>query len=164
MWPQPLLASAADVGLSTNTTNHLVSDIESLREHLGIDRWVVVGVSWGSTLAPVYAQLTVAVTDEGALRRKRLKGLHLRLREEEQCQRSLGMTSYISEYHGRHTKALLKACTAFAAVDICRQKSCVEGIASSGSLDDTNPPRWCCAHPSAFHTQCSGASESDDEN
>jgi proline iminopeptidase len=50
------LASDPDVDLSTNTTGHLVSDMEKLREHLGIDRWVVVGGSWGSTLALVYAQ------------------------------------------------------------------------------------------------------------
>jgi proline iminopeptidase len=42
--------------LSTNTTDHLVADIERLREHLTIDRWVVVGVSWGSSLGLVYAQ------------------------------------------------------------------------------------------------------------
>lgn len=50
------LADSPGVDLSTNTTAHLVSDIECLREHLGIDRWVVVGGSWGSTLALVYAQ------------------------------------------------------------------------------------------------------------
>lgn len=50
------LASGPDADLSTNTTAHLVADIERLREHLGIERWVVVGVSWGVTLALVYAQ------------------------------------------------------------------------------------------------------------
>ncbi|MEL4504111.1 alpha/beta fold hydrolase [Luteococcus sp. H138] len=35
----------------TNTTAHLLADIEALRSHLGIDRWLVCGVSWGSTLA-----------------------------------------------------------------------------------------------------------------
>jgi proline iminopeptidase len=50
------LAESPEVDLSTNTTDHLVSDIERLRTHLGIDRWVVVGGSWGSTLALVYAQ------------------------------------------------------------------------------------------------------------
>jgi proline iminopeptidase len=50
------LASGPDADLSTNTTTHLVADIERLREHLRIDRWVVVGVSWGVTLALVYAQ------------------------------------------------------------------------------------------------------------
>jgi proline iminopeptidase len=38
-----------------NTTAHLVSDIESLRLHLGIERWIVFGGSWGSTLALAYA-------------------------------------------------------------------------------------------------------------
>lgn len=42
--------------LATNTTHHLVADIERLREHLGIDSWVVFGVSWGSTLGLAYAQ------------------------------------------------------------------------------------------------------------
>lgn len=42
--------------LSNNTTQDLVSDIEAIREKLGIDRWVVFGGSWGSTLALAYAQ------------------------------------------------------------------------------------------------------------
>lgn len=50
------LASEPDADLSTNTTAHLVDDIERLREHLGFDRWVVVGISWGVTLGLVYAQ------------------------------------------------------------------------------------------------------------
>ncbi|HEX7616892.1 MAG TPA: prolyl aminopeptidase [Thermoanaerobaculia bacterium] len=42
--------------LEANTTWDLVSDIEKLRMHLGIDRWQVFGGSWGSTLALAYAQ------------------------------------------------------------------------------------------------------------
>jgi proline iminopeptidase len=42
--------------LTGNTTRHLVADIEQLRSHLGIERWVVFGGSWGSTLALAYAQ------------------------------------------------------------------------------------------------------------
>jgi proline iminopeptidase len=42
--------------LAANTTDHLVADVERLREHLGVDRWVVAGGSWGVTLALVYAQ------------------------------------------------------------------------------------------------------------
>lgn len=42
--------------LAFNDTAHLVEDIERLRRHLGIERWVVSGGSWGSTLALVYAQ------------------------------------------------------------------------------------------------------------
>lgn len=42
--------------LEANTTWHLVADIERLREHFGIERWLVLGGSWGSTLALAYAQ------------------------------------------------------------------------------------------------------------
>lgn len=42
--------------LEENTTWDLVADIEKLREHLGIDRWVVFGGSWGSTLSLAYAE------------------------------------------------------------------------------------------------------------
>lgn len=42
--------------LENNTTWHLVADIERLRSQLGIDRWLVFGGSWGSTLALAYAQ------------------------------------------------------------------------------------------------------------
>lgn len=42
--------------LTANTTDHLVADIERLRSHLDIDRWVVLGLSWGSTLGLAYAQ------------------------------------------------------------------------------------------------------------
>lgn len=45
-----------EADLSTNTTWHLVADLERLREHLGIERWLVFGGSWGSTLALAYAQ------------------------------------------------------------------------------------------------------------
>ncbi len=42
--------------LADNTTWHLVADIETLRQHLGIDTWQVFGGSWGSTLALAYAE------------------------------------------------------------------------------------------------------------
>lgn len=42
--------------LEANTTPHLVDDLERLRGRLGIERWVVFGGSWGSTLALAYAQ------------------------------------------------------------------------------------------------------------
>lgn len=41
--------------LEENTTPLLVADMERLREHLGIDRWLVMGGSWGSTLSVAYA-------------------------------------------------------------------------------------------------------------
>lgn len=42
--------------LEHNTTQALIADMEAIRERLGIERWVVFGGSWGSTLALVYAQ------------------------------------------------------------------------------------------------------------
>ena len=42
--------------LRDNTTLHLIADIEALRQHLGIERWLVFGGSWGSTLAIAYAE------------------------------------------------------------------------------------------------------------
>ena len=42
--------------LQANTTQHAVGDIEALRSHLGVDRWLVMGGSWGATLALAYAQ------------------------------------------------------------------------------------------------------------
>jgi proline iminopeptidase len=50
------LADAPWVDLSVNTTDHLVADIERLREYLDIERWMVFGISWGVTLGLVYAQ------------------------------------------------------------------------------------------------------------
>ncbi len=49
-------ASDVTVSLAANTTPHLIRDIEALREARGVDRWIINGVSWGSTLALAYAQ------------------------------------------------------------------------------------------------------------
>ena len=42
--------------LDDNTTWHLVADMERIRQHLGIEKWVLFGGSWGSTLSLAYAQ------------------------------------------------------------------------------------------------------------
>ena len=47
--------SLPHASLDDNTTWHLVSDIEHIREHFGIDQWLVFGGSWGSTLSLAYA-------------------------------------------------------------------------------------------------------------
>jgi proline iminopeptidase len=39
-----------------NTTHHLIADMERLRQHLGIQRWLLYGASWGSTLSLAYAE------------------------------------------------------------------------------------------------------------
>ena len=49
-------ASDHDTDLAANTTANLVADIELLRRHLDVDRWLVFGGSWGSTLALAYAE------------------------------------------------------------------------------------------------------------
>jgi proline iminopeptidase len=49
-------AGELSTDLTTNTTAALVGDIERLRRHLDIDRWLVLGGSWGSTLALAYAE------------------------------------------------------------------------------------------------------------
>jgi proline iminopeptidase len=42
--------------MSVNTTDHLLADMEQLREHLGIEQWLLFGGSWGSTLILAYAE------------------------------------------------------------------------------------------------------------
>jgi proline iminopeptidase len=49
-------AGEPDADLSANTTERLLGDIERLREHLGVERWLVWGGSWGSVLALAYAE------------------------------------------------------------------------------------------------------------
>ena len=63
--------------LENNTTWHLVSDIDNLREKLGIEKWLVFGGSWGSTLSLAYAQAHPKSVSELVLR-----GIFL-LRKEE---------------------------------------------------------------------------------
>ncbi|WP_432697589.1 prolyl aminopeptidase [Marinobacterium sp. YM272] len=48
--------STPHASLDHNTTQALVSDMEQIRRHLGIERWLLFGGSWGSTLSLVYAQ------------------------------------------------------------------------------------------------------------
>jgi proline iminopeptidase len=49
-------ASDPTTDLSTNTTHHLLADMELLRQHLGIDAWLLYGGSWGVTLALAYVE------------------------------------------------------------------------------------------------------------
>jgi proline iminopeptidase len=43
--------------LSDNTTSHLIADMDRLRRHLNVERWILFGGSWGSTLSLAYAML-----------------------------------------------------------------------------------------------------------
>ena len=49
-------ASDPHTDLSVNTTAHLLADMEQLRRHLDVERWLLLGGSWGSTLALAYAE------------------------------------------------------------------------------------------------------------
>jgi proline iminopeptidase len=60
--------SRPHASLEANTTWHLVADIERLRAHLGIERWLVFGGSWGSTLSLAYAQAHARAVSELVLR------------------------------------------------------------------------------------------------
>ena len=60
--------SKPHASLLDNTTWHLVSDIEALRKHLGIESWLVFGGSWGSSLALAYAETHPARVSELVLR------------------------------------------------------------------------------------------------
>ncbi len=47
--------SRPEASLKANTTQHIIDDMEHIRNHLGIDQWVLFGGSWGSLLAMAYA-------------------------------------------------------------------------------------------------------------
>src|SRR5687767_9569152 len=49
-------ASDPSTDLKVNTTEHLLADIEVLRDHTGVERWLIFGGSWGCTLALAYAE------------------------------------------------------------------------------------------------------------
>lgn len=51
----PLAEEPGD-DLTSNTTHHLVADIEALRRYLGVERWTILGMSWGTTLGLAYAE------------------------------------------------------------------------------------------------------------
>ncbi|MFC4033475.1 prolyl aminopeptidase [Streptomyces polygonati] len=57
-------ASAYGTDMGVNTTGHLIADLELLRQRLGIERWLVWGVSWGSVLGLRYAQTHPAAVSE----------------------------------------------------------------------------------------------------
>jgi proline iminopeptidase len=69
--------STPHASLEANTTWDLVDDIETLREHVGVEGWMVFGGSWGSTLALAYAQ-----THPERVRSLVLRGIFLGRRKE----------------------------------------------------------------------------------
>ena len=58
LWDQRACGRSQSLGpLSDLTLEHLVQDLERVRQHLGIDQWVLFGGSWGTTLSLAYAQI-----------------------------------------------------------------------------------------------------------
>jgi len=86
--------------LKDNTTWHLVDDLERLREHLGIEKWALMGGSWGSTLALAYASKHLDRCLAFVLR-----GVCLFTQEENQWTMNKG---YASEIYPNNWKAFLK--------------------------------------------------------
>ena len=85
--------STPHASLEDNTTWHLVSDIEALREHLGIDAWQVFGGSWGSTLALAYA-----VTHPRRVTELVLRGIFLAQRQEISWLYQFGTHAVFADY------------------------------------------------------------------
>jgi proline iminopeptidase len=50
------LANGADADLTAQTMDGLIADVELLRDRFGVDRWTILGLSWGTTLGLAYAQ------------------------------------------------------------------------------------------------------------
>lgn len=85
--------SSPHAELNGNTTQALVADIERIREHLGIGKWVVFGGSWGSTLALVYAE-THPERVQGLI----LRGIFLCRRDEIQWFYQRGANRVFPDY------------------------------------------------------------------
>jgi proline iminopeptidase len=75
-------ASDPATDLSVNTTAQLLRDMEALREHLEIERWLVFGISWGSTLGLAYAEqhpqrvTAIVLAGVGTSRRSEIEWLY----------------------------------------------------------------------------------------
>jgi proline iminopeptidase len=75
-------ASDPATDMSRNTTEHLIADMERLREHLGIERWLLCGGSWGSTLILAYAErhpervTEIVITSVTTTRRREIDWLY----------------------------------------------------------------------------------------
>eukprot|EP01132_Coremiostelium_polycephalum_P003877 gene3877-4836_t len=80
--------------LQENTTWHLVDDMEKIRELLGIDKWILFGTSWGSTLSLAYAE-----TYPNRCKALILSGIFTCRREELQFLYQKGTSFLFPEYH-----------------------------------------------------------------
>ena len=84
--------STPHAGLEMNTTWHLVADIERLREVAGVQKWLVFGGSWGSTLALAYAE-----THPGRVSELVLRGIYTVTRAELRWYYQFGVSEMFPE-------------------------------------------------------------------
>lgn len=84
--------STPHAGLEMNTTWHLVADIERLREVASVEKWLVFGGSWGSTLALAYAEAHPARVSELVLR-----GIYTVTRAEQRWYYQFGVSEMFPE-------------------------------------------------------------------
>lgn len=96
--------STPHASLEENTTWHLVEDIESLREHLGMESWQVFGGSWGSTLALAYAE-----THPERVRELVLRGIFLCRRKEIQWFYQEGASAIFPDVWEEYLKVIPEA-------------------------------------------------------
>ena len=97
-------ASAPGADLSSNTTWHLVADLERLRMDRGIERWQVFGGSWGSALALAYAQ-----THPGAVTALVLRGIFTLRRSELDWYYNGGAANLAPQWWERFEAPLVRA-------------------------------------------------------
>ena len=93
--------SRPHASLVDNTTWHLISDMEALRTKLGIDRWLVFGGSWGSTLALAYAQTHPECVTELVLR-----GIFLLTQFEQRWFYQEGASALFPDYWEDYVKVI----------------------------------------------------------
>lgn len=147
--------------LDDNTTWTLVADIEALREHLKVERWIVCGGSWGSTLALAYSQkhtercMGLILRGIFTLRRTELKWFYQRgadmlfpdyfepytncIPEEE---RGDMIAAYYKRLTGNNEEEMLKCAAAWSTWEISTVKLIVDEEAVSKAAD----PKWALAN------------------
>ena len=107
-------ASTSGADLSVNTTWHLVADLERLRTHLGLDRWLVFGGSWGSALALAYAE-----THPERVSQLVLRGIFTLRRDELDWYYNDGAGRIAPEWWGVFCEPLRRAGHDFSEDNIC---------------------------------------------
>lgn len=93
--------SEYDDRLAANTTDDLIGDFETLRQQLGVERWILVGGSWGSTLSLAYA-----IAHPGRIERLVLHGIFLLRRDEIDWFYNGGAAHVMPDAYERYLDAL----------------------------------------------------------